>query len=459
MQKILKHLLLTATSIGCRRSAYLSLNSSFLRTGRKVLSFAPLGYTWFARQRHTEPALITSFLSGHVPVRSSWLNFIIYSDKHQNNPKLSLDFLRQGQDQHALGSFSSSVMSTNTHSSTDEPDVKRSTMPKKIGTHNGTFHCDEALACFLLQLLPEYKDSTIVRTRDSSKLDECDIIVDVGGVYDEKSLRFDHHQRTFKESMNSLNSNFKWVTKLSSAGLIYYHFGRRIIEQILDLNPKNPIIIDVIYEKMYENFVEEIDGIDNGINQTEETPKYRINTHISKRVAHLNPRWNEDDFDEEELFKKAMKLVGNEFIDRILFYKKSWLPARKIVLNALEDRETVDESKEILRLTHGGCPWKDHLLQLEKEKEITPLIKYVLYSDQIGNWRIQCVPVHAEGFTNRQSLPEEWHGLRNEVLSEKSGIKDCIFVHATGFMGGNKTYDGVLEMARIALKNKTDQEK
>lgn len=28
---------------------------------------------------------------------------------------------------------------------------------KKIGTHNGTFHCDEVLACFFLRQLPEYK--------------------------------------------------------------------------------------------------------------------------------------------------------------------------------------------------------------------------------------------------------------------------------------------------------------
>jgi hypothetical protein len=27
----------------------------------------------------------------------------------------------------------------------------------QIGTHNGTFHCDEALACALLRLLPEYR--------------------------------------------------------------------------------------------------------------------------------------------------------------------------------------------------------------------------------------------------------------------------------------------------------------
>lgn len=35
---------------------------------------------------------------------------------------------------------------------------RRSLMaPPRIGTHNGTFHCDEALACALLRLLPEYQ--------------------------------------------------------------------------------------------------------------------------------------------------------------------------------------------------------------------------------------------------------------------------------------------------------------
>ena len=40
-----------------------------------------------------------------------------------------------------------------------EPDSKKSCSSKLIGTHSGTFHCDEALACFMLKLLPEYKDA------------------------------------------------------------------------------------------------------------------------------------------------------------------------------------------------------------------------------------------------------------------------------------------------------------
>lgn len=45
-------------------------------------------------------------------------------------------------------------------------DAKSPRILKKIGTHSGVFHCDEALACFMLKQLPEYVDADIVRSRD-----------------------------------------------------------------------------------------------------------------------------------------------------------------------------------------------------------------------------------------------------------------------------------------------------
>ncbi len=64
--------------------------------------------------------------------------------------------------------------------------------------------------------------------------------------------------------MTSLNTEYKWVTKLSSAGLVYYHFGHQIIAQILKANIQDNIT-NIIFDKVYEMFVEEIDAIDNGI--------------------------------------------------------------------------------------------------------------------------------------------------------------------------------------------------
>jgi uncharacterized UPF0160 family protein len=54
----------------------------------------------------------------------------------------------------------------------------------RIGTHSGTFHCDEALGCFLLKQTPQFKDADVVRTRDPKVLQDLDIVIDVGATYD-----------------------------------------------------------------------------------------------------------------------------------------------------------------------------------------------------------------------------------------------------------------------------------
>lgn len=40
------------------------------------------------------------------------------------------------------------------------------TKQKRIGTHNGSFHCDEALGCFMIRLSDKFRGAEIVRTRD-----------------------------------------------------------------------------------------------------------------------------------------------------------------------------------------------------------------------------------------------------------------------------------------------------
>ncbi len=53
-----------------------------------------------------------------------------------------------------------------------------------IGTHSGTFHCDEALGCFLLRQTPQFRDADIVRSRDPEVLKDLDVVIDVGGTYE-----------------------------------------------------------------------------------------------------------------------------------------------------------------------------------------------------------------------------------------------------------------------------------
>ena len=77
----------------------------------------------------------------------------------------------------------------------------------------------------------------------------------------------------------------------------------------------------------------------------------------------------------------------------------------------------------------------------------------LVQSDRLPGWVIMFLLSQFCVFSIfRLSLPEEWQGVRDEELSTKSGIPGCIFVHASGFIGGNKTYEGALTMAQTALK-------
>ena len=67
--------------------------------------------------------------------------------------------------------------------------------------------------------------------------------------------------------------------------------------------------------------------------------------------------------------------------------------------------------------------------------------------DLNGSWRVMPVPVQGRQFESRMKLHEEWRALRDEELSTKAGIDDCVFVHAGGFIGGNKTREGAIRMA------------
>jgi len=323
--------------------------------------------------------------------------------------------------------------------------------PKKLGTHSGLFHCDEAFGSYMLQLL--FPDLEIIRTRDEKLLAECDIVIDVGGVYDHSKRRYDHHQRSFDHSMSTLIPNAKWTTKLSSAGLVYLHYGHDVLKTIIASDVPEDTL-NTIYSKVYESFVQEVDAIDNGIPICEGVPKYNIQTHLSSRVGNLNKKWNHaGKFDDMEAFKKAMQLIKCEFEETVLYAYQTWLPARSLVIDALEKRYQTHKSGRVIEFS-SPCPWKEHYFVLEEElgEDLLPKIDYVIFEDSSNStWRIQCIPMTPNSFTSRRPLPKSWWGIRDDELSTISGVEDCVFCHATGFIAGNKTRLGVLGMCEKAI--------
>jgi uncharacterized UPF0160 family protein len=320
-------------------------------------------------------------------------------------------------------------------------------------------------------LLPTYQRSPVIRTRDPSVLAICHTVVDVGGEYSPAKHRYDHHQRTF-------NTTFpEHQTKLSSAGLVYLHFGKLVIAHQTKLPEDNPEV-GLLWEKLYADFVEALDAHDNGISvydpeATKGLTKRYVDSGVTlgSLVKDLNHDWTDDEEGptatdmslsspdptqqrEDARFSKATALMGTTFLRKLNYLYREWLPARSYVREIYAGRKQHGTGGRVMVFARA-VPWKDHLYAVEAEHPEDEPVLYVLFpesSEEGCPWRIQAVPESRDSFESRKKLPEPWRGYRDESLDEIAGIQGCIFVHAGGFIGGNKTLDGVMKMALEALK-------
>ena len=105
-------------------------------------------------------------------------------------------------------------------------------------THSGKFHADDVLAWALIKefLNP---NATLIRTRDESRIQEADIVFDVGGIFDETTMRFDHHQSTYQG-------------EFSSAGMVL-HFLKN-----------QDHISESLFLALKNSMVDYVDDVDNG---------------------------------------------------------------------------------------------------------------------------------------------------------------------------------------------------
>jgi len=102
----------------------------------------------------------------------------------------------------------------------------------------------------------------------------------------------------------------------------------------------------------------------------------------------------------------------------------------------------------------------EHLYECETDTSLNNgstenKVLFVLFPESAApdsKWRVRAVSESQNSFKNRKDLPDKWKGLRDEELSKVAGIDGCVFIHASGFIGGNKTGAGALAMAVKALE-------
>ncbi|KAH7816529.1 putative GAMM1 protein [Monocercomonoides exilis] len=247
--------------------------------------------------------------------------------------------------------------------------------------------------------------------------------------------------------------------KMAASGLIYRHFGKRLLTTIYPNLAEDEFSLNIAYNKLYSRLIKEVDAEDNGIDPWSGVegfkPLYSTHTNLGARVGMLNVWWCEDYSQEKEntRFMEAVEICRTELLSQMKWVVENFLPARKIVQEAYAKREGP------IMIIEGKCgPWKEHLFEIEAEaKAEEPVLNVVSFDRGRQQWNCICVPDSPQSFGLRLGFPPEWRGLRNEELEKVSGIKGTVFTHASGFMGSNETKEGAIEMARRSAELQKDK--
>ena len=296
---------------------------------------------------------------------------------------------------------------------------------KRMAVHNGIFHADDVFGVALMQSI--YNDLEIIRTRDEELLKTCDIVSDVG------NGKYDHHHVDKIRRENGI--------PYCGFGLLWRDFG------ISYINAKFPDLSNLkeqqeVAEKVDTIFIQQIDADDNGVDvMTSQVP---IMTLCDIIYTFIPTGAGEDEiekgfFEAVEFAKKILYKITKKFVDSYENYR--------MIKNELE-KQNVQQS-HILAL-EKSVPWKDTVLELDRNEDVL----YVVYQDVTGSWCTQTVPKEANSFAARKDLPKKWGGLNNDDLSKLTGIENCTFCHPALFICGNKTKEGAISMAKVAVENK-----
>lgn len=287
-------------------------------------------------------------------------------------------------------------------------------MEKVIATHNGKFHEDDVFAISILKLI--YPKIKIIRTREENKIKKADFRIDVGRKYDPQTGDYDHHQEIFK---------LKRKNKIpyASAGLVWKHFGRRLVKN------------KEAFEHIDKILMQAIDARDNGVEiySFRDIKPYTLNDCFKSFM----PNWDEKK-DYTHSFRKAIS-ISISILKREIKKANSLSEGEKIVRNAIKK-----SSRDFIVLPKGRLPWEEILIDESSAK-------FLIWPFSEKSWVSMGVPKKKGSFERRALFPKRWADSEKD-LADKTGVKEATFCHKHRFIVSAKTKKGVIELTKLALK-------
>ncbi len=281
---------------------------------------------------------------------------------------------------------------------------------KSFGTHDGSFHADETVACALLLLYELINKDKIYRTRDMALLNQCEYVCDVGGIYDNKLKRFDHHQK-------------EYTGELASAGMVLLYL-------------KNLGFMD---ETLYDHFnnclIKAIDAHDIGKIEGK-------GFSFSQIIANFLPiDYNASAKEKNQAFIKAVEFTYGHLHRKQerFFYSR----------NCLDKLKKVMESKKKYLIFEESMPWVDAFFELGGEYH--PAL-FIIMPTQT-HWKLRAIPPDTNNRMKvRLPLPLEWAGLHLDELAKISKIEGAIFCHKGRFISIWKTKEDAIKALKYVLE-------
>jgi uncharacterized UPF0160 family protein len=302
--------------------------------------------------------------------------------------------------------------------------------PRKLITHNGSFHADDIFAAATLSLYLESRGEPyeIIRTRDPKIIEEGDFVFDVGGVYNAEKNRFDHHQmggagrRVFGEGDDKVEIEY------AACGLVWKKFGIELCD--------SQNMVDLIEKRLFAP----IDAGDNGLNLIDH--KYEISPYFLQHAMFaMRPTWKEEELSEDVMFLKSVE-IAKIILSREIIGAQDAILAEKLVLDVYHN--TLD--KRILFLDKN-YPY-EHTLQNYPE----PLF-VIHYKESSKHFMVRAVRQDPKTFKNRKDFPSSWAGLRDEELQSVTGVPDAVFCHRGLFLAVSNSKEGAIKLAQIAVES------
>ncbi len=309
---------------------------------------------------------------------------------------------------------------------------------KKLITHNGSFHTDDIFAAATLAIFLEKKGDTfeIFRTRDEAIIKNGDYVFDVGGVYDEKKNRFDHHQ------IGGAGRRIPAVEgeagiEYASFGLVWKKFGLKLSGS------------EKAFEMIDKKLAAPIDAGDNGFDLVEN--KYEVTPYVIQQAfSSMKPTWREENVSIDEMFLKCVD-IAKQILSREIIQASDGVLAEEKVFSIYDGTE----DKRIIIL--------DNKYPFEHTLHNFPEPLFVVYPRGAGDnaeegeesetWGVKAVRADPKTFKNRKNFPKHWAGLRDEDLQNVTNVRDAIFCHRGLFLSVAKSKEGAIKLAQIAVES------